>query len=154
MTNNYPTRLIRSITKATDNQLKYWVRIGLVTPEKKGKTFFYSFKDIIKLRLLIKLKENGLSLQKIKKGIKKLSEMLPAADDPLAKLVIYTDGVDMLVIEKGNYFSATTMQKYFQFDTAKIKSDIIYFNNNKAIESEDVNNLKIKGQLSSQNYGR
>ena len=154
MANNYPTRLVRRITKATDNQLKYWVRIGLVAPEKKGKTFFYSFKDIIKLRLLIKLKENGLSLQKIKKGIKKLSEMLPAADDPLAKLVIYTDGVDMLVIEKGNYFSATTMQKYFQFDTTKIKSDIIYFNNNKAIESEDVNNLKVKGQLSSQNYGR
>ena len=46
------------------------------------------------------------------------------------------------------------MQKYFQFDTAKIKSDIIDFNNNKAIESEDVNNLKINGQLSSQNYGR
>ena len=154
MTNNYPTRLVRRITKATDNQLKYWVRIGLVAPEKKGKTFFYSFKDIIKLRLLIKLKENGLSLQKIKKGVKKLSEMLPAADDPLAKLVIYTDGVDMLVIEKGNYFSATTMQKYFRFDTAKIKSDIIDFNNNKAIESEDVDNLKINGQLSSQNYGR
>ena len=102
MTNNYPTRLVRRITNATDNQLKYWVRIGLVTPEKKGKTFFYSFKDIIKLRLLIKLKENGLSLQKIKKGIKKLSEMLPAADDPLAKLVIYTDGVDML----GNHINS------------------------------------------------
>jgi len=149
MTYNYPTRLVRRITRATDNQLKYWVRIGLATPEKKGKTFFYSFKDIIKLKLLIKLKENGLSLQKIKKGIKKLSEMLPATDDPLSKLVIYTDGIDMLVIERGNFFSATTMQRYFQFDTAKIKSDIIYFNDNKVIESENANNLKNNSQLSS-----
>ena len=125
MTNNYPTRLVRRVTKATDNQLKYWVRIGLVTPEKKGKTFFYSFKDIIKLKLLIKLKENGLSLQKIKKGIKKLSEMLPATDDPLSKLVIYTDGIDMLVIEKGKYFSAMTRQHYFRFDTEQIGAEII-----------------------------
>ena len=125
MTNNYPTRLVRRITKATGNQLKYWVRIGLVTPEKRGKTFFYSFKDIIKLRLLIKLKENGLSLQKIKKGIKKLSEMLPATDDPLFKLVIYTDGIDMIVIEKGKYFSAMTRQHYFRFDTEQIGAEII-----------------------------
>ena len=125
MTNNYPTRLVRRITKATDNQLKYWVRIGLVTPGKRGKTFFYSFKDIIKLRLLIKLKENGLSLQKIKKGIKKLSEMLPATDDPLFKLVIYTDGIDMIVIEKGKYFSAMTRQHYFRFDTEQIGAEII-----------------------------
>jgi len=99
--------------------------------------------------LLIELKENGLSLQKIKKGIKKLSEMLPATDDPLCKLVIYTDGIDMIVIERGSYFSATTMQRYFQFDTAKIKSDIIDFNDNKVIESENINNLKINSQLSS-----
>ena len=125
MTNNYPTRLVRRITKATGNQLKYWVRIGLVTPEKRGKTFFYSFKDIIKLRLLIKLKENGLSLQKIKKGIKELSEMLPATDDPLFKLVIYTDGIDMIVIEKGKYFSAMTRQHYFRFDTEQIGAEII-----------------------------
>lgn len=125
MTNNYPTRLVRGITRATDNQLKYWVRIGLVTPEKRGKTFFYSFKDIIKLKLLINLKENGLSLQKIKKGIKKLSEMLPATDDPLTKLVIYTDGIDMLVIEKGKYFSAMTRQHYFRFDTEQISAEII-----------------------------
>ena len=125
MTNNYPTRLVRRITKATGNQLKYWVRIGLVTPEKRGKSFFYSFKDIIKIRLLIKLKENGLSLQKIKKGIKKLSEMLPATDDPLFKLVIYTDGIDMIVIEKGKYFSAMTRQHYFRFDTEQIGAEII-----------------------------
>lgn len=125
MTNNYPTRLVRRVTKATDNQLKYWVRIGLVTPEKRGKTFFYSFKDIIKLKLLINLKENGLSLQKIKKGIKKLSEILPVTDDPLTKLVIYTDGIDMIVIEKGKYFSAMTRQHYFRFDTEQISAEII-----------------------------
>jgi len=51
--------------------------------------------------------------------------MLPAADDPLSKLVIYTDGIDMIVIEKGKYFSAMTRQHYFRFDTEQICVEII-----------------------------
>jgi DNA-binding transcriptional MerR regulator len=121
----YKTQLVRKITKATENQLKYWVKIGIVHPQKIGKLHLYSFRDIIKLRLIISLKENGLSLQKIHKGIKKLSDLLPDSDDPLTRLIIYTDGFDMIVSEKGKYFSATTMQRFFQFDTEKINSEII-----------------------------
>ena len=125
MTNTYPTRLVRSLTKATDNQLKYWVKIGLVFPNKKGKTYFYSFRDLIKLKLIVFLKNNGLSLQKIKKGIKNLTKLLPDSDEPLARLIIHTDGVDMIVNEKGKYFSATTMQRYLCFDTEQINSEVI-----------------------------
>jgi hypothetical protein len=71
------------------------------------------------------LKENGLSLQKIQKGIKRLSSLLPDSDDPLTRLIIHTNGVDIFINEKGKYFSATTMQRFFQFDTEQIKSEII-----------------------------
>ncbi|HUT44194.1 MAG TPA: MerR family transcriptional regulator [Desulfobacterales bacterium] len=135
---NYPTRLIRNLTKATNNQLKYWVRIGLVYPQKNGKRHFYSFRDIIKLKLIVTLKENGLSLQKIQKGIKRLSNLLPDSDDPLTRLIIYTDGVDMFVNEKGKYFSATTMQRFFQFDTEQIESEII------ELQKKDSNQSKLK----------
>jgi DNA-binding transcriptional MerR regulator len=138
MTNTYPTRLVRSLTKATDNQLKYWVKIGLVFPNKKGKTYFYSFRDLIKLKLIVFLKNNGLSLQKIKKGIKNLTKLLPDTDEPLTRLIIHTDGVDMIVNEKGKYFSVTTMQRYLCFDTEQINSEVIemhagekFFNNAK-----------------------
>lgn len=120
----YPTSLIRKLTKASNNQLKYWVKIGLINPEKKGKIHFYSFRDIIKLKLIILLKNNGLSLQKIRKGIKNLSNLLPDSDPPLTRLVIYTDGVDMFVNEKGRYFSATTMQSFLQFHTEQIEAEI------------------------------
>jgi len=125
MDNMYQTGLIRKLTKATNNQLKYWVRIGLVCPQKKGKFHFYSFRDIIKLKLIMMLKENGLSLQKIQKGIKRLSILLPDTDDPLTRLIIHTNGVDIFINEKGKYFSATTMQRFFQFDTEQIESEII-----------------------------
>ena len=125
MYNMYQTVLIRKLTRATKNQLKYWVRIGLVCPRKKGKLHFYSFRDIIKLKLIMMLKENGLSLQKIQKAIKRLSSLLPDSDDPLTRLIIHTNGVDIFINEKGKYFSATTMQRFFQFDTEQIKSEII-----------------------------
>ncbi len=124
MKNTYPTGLVRKLTQATENQLKYWVRIGIISPVKIGKTFHYSFRDIIKLRMIVRLKKNGLSFQRLKLGLNNLSNLLPESDDSLTRLVIYTDGVDMLINEKGRYFSATTMQKFIRFDTEVIKNEI------------------------------
>jgi len=124
MKDTYPTGLVRKLTQATENQLKYWVRIGIISPVKIGKTFHYSFRDIIKLRMIVRLKKNGLSFQRLKLGLNNLSNLLPESDDSLTRLVIYTDGVDMLVNEKGRYFSATRMQRFFRFDTEEITNEI------------------------------
>ena len=124
MQNVYPTNLVHKLTGATLNQLKYWVRINLVSPEREGKSSFYSFKDIVKLRVLVSLRNKGLSLQKVRKGIRTLSMMLPD-DEPLSRLIIYTDGIDMIVAEKGKYFSAITRQQYLRFDTEQIGAEIV-----------------------------
>jgi DNA-binding transcriptional MerR regulator len=123
MDNVYKTYLVMKLTGATSNQLKYWSHKELVAPEINGRRAHYSFKDIVKLRVLVSLRKNGLSLQKISLGINRLSEVLPD-DEPLSRLIIYTDGVDMIVVEKGKYFSAITKQQYFRFDTEQIEADI------------------------------
>ena len=123
MTHVYTTDLVKRLTGATSNQLKYWGRIELVAPEINGRRAYYSFKDIVKLRVLVSLRKNGLSLQRVRLGIKRLSEMLPD-DEPLSRLIIYTDGMDMIVVEKGKYFSAITKQQYFRFDTEQIGAEI------------------------------
>ena len=74
--------------------------------------------------MIVRLKKNGLSFQRLKLGLNNLSNLLPESDDSLTRLVIYTDGFDMLVNEKGKYFSATTMQRFFKFDTEEIKNEI------------------------------
>lgn len=119
----YKTDLVMKLTGATSNQLKYWGRLELVAPEINGRRAHYSFKDIVKLRVLVSLRENGLSLQKVRLGINRLSEILPD-DEPLSRLIIYTDGMDMIVVEKGKYFSAITKQQYFRFDTERIGAEI------------------------------
>lgn len=119
----YKTGLVTKLTGATSNQLKYWSRTGLVSPEINGRRAHYSFKEIVKLRVLVSLRKKGLSLQKVRFGINCLSKILPD-DEPLSRLIIYTDGTDMIVVEKGKYFSAITRQQYFRFDTEEIGAEI------------------------------
>lgn len=64
-------------------------------------------------------------LKKYRKELKNLSKTLPESDDSLARLIIYTDGADMFVNEKGKYFSATTMQRFLKFDTEEINNEVI-----------------------------
>ena len=151
MNNIYPTKLVRKLTGSSLNQLKYWVRISLVSPEKKGKYSFYSFKDIVKLRVLVSLRRKGLSLQKVREGIENLSGMLPD-DEPLSRLIIYTDGVDMIVVEKGKYFSAITKQQYFRFDTEQIGAEIIGLKR-KSVNSTKMGNISRNRKVITPSHG-
>ena len=136
----FSTDMVLRVTGASVNQLKYWVKIGLVTPIQNGKRYLYSFRDIIRIKVVADLKNKGLSLQKIRKGIDNLAKVLPADDDPLSKLIIFTDGHDMVAMEKGRYFSATSMQRYFQFDIEQLQASIIRFQSDVALKT-DVHSL-------------
>ncbi|BBO89779.1 hypothetical protein DSCOOX_29590 [Desulfosarcina ovata subsp. ovata] len=138
----FPTDIVLRVTGASANQLKYWVKIGLIKPLKEGKRYLYSFRDIIKLRVVTNLKNNGLSLQKIRKGIDNLAKVLPVEDDPLARLVIFTDGQDMIAMEKGMYFSATSMQRYFRFDLEHLQASILEIQS-EAADMDDESLIKI-----------
>ncbi|MEW6077307.1 MAG: helix-turn-helix domain-containing protein [Thermodesulfobacteriota bacterium] len=124
-TTQFPTDLVLRVSGASANQLKYWVKIGLVAPTRDGKKYWYTFRDILKLKVIISLKNNGLSLQTIRKGIDNLAKVLPPGSDPLSRLIIFTDGQEMIVMEKGMYFSATSMQQFFRFDTEQLQATII-----------------------------
>lgn len=139
----FPTDLVLRVSGASANQLKYWVKIGLVEPTKDCKKYWYTFRDILKLKVIISLKNNGLSLQTIRKGIDNLAKVLPSGSDPLSRLIIFTDGRDMIVMEKGMYFSATSMQQFFRFDTEQLQATIIRIQQ-EGFSGEDASYLKVE----------
>ena len=132
----FSTDMVLRVTGATANQLKYWVKIGLVSPAQDGRRYLYTFRDVIKIRVISNLKNEGLSLQKIRKGIDNLTKVLPSDDDPLSRLIIFTDGQEMIAMEKGMYFSATSMQRYFRFDLEQLQTSIINFQSDKTGSTE------------------
>src|SRR5205809_7755326 len=60
-------------------QLDYWARTGLVTPSVReaggsGTQRLYSFQDLVQLRVIKKLIDTGISLQKVRRAVSYLRE--------------------------------------------------------------------------------
>lgn len=84
--------------------LDYWdeqdvVRPSLQQAEGKGTIRLYSYDNLIELRVVMRLRDIGLSLQRIRKGLNFLrrSTRRPARD-----IVLVTDGKDLFEKRKGN----------------------------------------------------
>ena len=70
----------KRIAGITYRQLDYWTRTGLVTPSVKdahgsGSQRLYSFQDLATLRVIKKLLDTGVSLQRVRKAVEHLRGM-------------------------------------------------------------------------------
>jgi len=85
------------LTNCTHHQLRYWDRVGLVKPSvqttggRPGVRRLYSFRDLVALRVVRSLLDNGMSLQRVRRAwdyLRREGEM----DDHLAEVKLVTDG--------------------------------------------------------------
>ncbi len=80
------------LTGLTVHQLRYWDRTGFFAPSfasedrREPLSRVYSFKDVVSLRVLSKLKEYKVSLQHLRQVSKKLAHL---ADDKWATTTLY-----------------------------------------------------------------
>ena len=78
---------------ATYNQLVYWDKTGLVSPSLRaasgrGSRRLYSVEDIFELKILIKLLDSSLPLQRIRSSF----HFIRGQSRALSSLVVLTDG--------------------------------------------------------------
>ena len=76
-------------------QLDYWARTGLVTPSVRaadgsGSQRLYSFTDLVELRIIKRLLDAGVSLQRIREAIGYLRKA--SAGRPLTDVTLMSDG--------------------------------------------------------------
>lgn len=85
------------LTNCTPHQLRYWDRVGLVTPSiqntggRPGVRRLYSFRDLVALRVVRSLLDNGMSLQRVRRAwdyLRRNGDM----DSHLGHLKLVTDG--------------------------------------------------------------
>ena len=91
----------RRIVGITQRRLDYWDERELVSPSirkahGKGSERTYSFKDLVKLSVVKRLRDAGLSLAKIGSAIKILRRR--RGGDPLADRCLITDGKTVHVL--------------------------------------------------------
>lgn len=92
---------VQRLVGIAQHTLAYWDRSSLVHPrgrsaQGKGSRRLYTTLDVVQLKMIRRLREAGISLQKIRRTLT-FMEAWPDETAPLAELELITDGKQILV---------------------------------------------------------
>lgn len=91
------------LSNCTHHQLRYWDRVGLVSPSvqttggRPGVRRLYSFRDLVALRVVRSLLDNGMSLQRVRRAwdyLRREGDM----ENHLSDVKLVTDGHSIFTI--------------------------------------------------------
>jgi tetratricopeptide (TPR) repeat protein len=111
---------VQRIVGLTGKQLDYWDRLRLVSPHTEKGTRYYNFKDLIGLRTVKQLVEEGVPAGRLRHALTALREKLSQADAPLAELRVLSDGKDVLVEHGGARLEPVSGQYALNFETSEL----------------------------------
>ena len=115
-------KVVMPLTGITRMQLEHWAKSGIVRPSRagggKGTRNEYSFRDLVQLRVAKKLRDEGVSLQKIRKSLAYLRKNFPEIEAPLAELTFLTNGVDLFVLTADTKLILNTLRGQYDFSLA------------------------------------
>ena len=106
MRQGYTGTEVCNITGITYRQLDHWTSTNLVKASVrniKGSGFhrIYSFQDIVKIKLVNKLRDAGVSLQKIRLALKNVNKII-GKNINITDISIFSDGYSIYVITDDN----------------------------------------------------
>jgi len=110
------------LSGCTSHQLRYWDKVGLVKPSiqssngKPGIPKLYSFRDVVSLRVVKTLLDNGMSIQRVRRAweyLKRNGEL----GSHLSNIKLVTDGLSIYSVEEDQVFDALKMGQLAFFET-------------------------------------
>jgi DNA-binding transcriptional MerR regulator len=109
-------------------QLQYWDETDLVPPTARtpGGHARYTFEDLVALKTAKRLIDAGVSVQRIRKSIRALRDLLPAVERPLAEVVLVATGDVVLAFRDGTAFDAASGQEWV-FEVAAFQREVEAF---------------------------
>jgi tetratricopeptide (TPR) repeat protein len=108
---------VQRILGLTAKQLDYWDRLRLVSPQKDQENRFYDFRDLIGLRTVKQLVEEGVPANRLRRALAALREKLVQVHAPLTELRILSDGKDVIVERHGARLEPLSGQFVLNFAT-------------------------------------
>lgn len=116
---------VAQILGVSRRQLQYWSDTDLVRPSVRtpGGHARYAFVDLVALKTAKRLIDAGVSVQRIRKSIRALRQMLPAVAHPLAEVVLVATGDVVLAFSGGTAFDAISGQEWV-FEVAQFEREI------------------------------
>lgn len=111
---------VQRILGLTAKQLDYWDRLALVSPHQEQGSRFYDFRDLIGLRTVKQLIEEGIPANRLRRALVALREKLSKVEAPLAELRVLSDGKDIIVERHGARLEPLSGQFVLNFETREI----------------------------------
>ncbi len=123
-TDRFSPEHVQRILGVTGKQLDYWDRLRLVSPRKELGTRFYDFRDLIGLRTVKQLIEEGVPANRLRRALTALREKLVRVQAPLAELRVLSDGKDVIVERHGARLEPLSGQFVLNFKTRELDEKV------------------------------
>ena len=120
-----PAYSIRDVSRLFDlpeSRLRYWSQTGFIQPSirVKGRTW-YSFRDLIGIKVARELLGAGLSLQRVRRSLDALRVKLPEVDSPLSSLRVRCEHDRVIVEGSDRSYEAVTGQGLLDFSVQTLQ---------------------------------
>src|SRR5712671_5320131 len=123
-TDRFGPQEVQRILGLNAKQLEYWDRLHLVSPRKESGDRFYDFRDLIGLRTVKQLVEEGVPANRLRRALTALREKLVQVQSPLTELRILSDGKDVIVERHGARLEPLSGQFVLNFETRELDEKV------------------------------
>ena len=114
LSRNLSTAEVSRIVGLRKAHVRDFVRSDLCRPARRGRSYAFSFQDLVVLRAARGLLEGGVPMRRVRRALRALIDELPAGR-PLSGLRIWADGRNVAVREGGRAWHPETGQTLLDF---------------------------------------
>jgi tetratricopeptide (TPR) repeat protein len=120
----YTVRDAARILKVSPARLRYWKRTELVASgDGSPGPEMLEFRDLVCVRGILGLLEQGVPLRRIRRTVEALRERLPDLDDPLPTLRVWAEGSPRIVVRHDGVLTEPDGQTVLDFGVAEAAAD-------------------------------
>ncbi len=119
MSRNLSTAAVSRVLGMKEQRIRALVRSGLCRPARQGRSYAFSFQDLVVLRAAHGLMEQSVPAGRVKRALAALVEQLPD-DRGLSGLRVFAAGDHVAVRDGGSAWHAETGQTLLNFDVDEL----------------------------------
>ncbi|MAQ14763.1 MAG: MerR family transcriptional regulator [Sandaracinus sp.] len=109
-----------------ESRLRSWARQGFLAPSvRRGRRRFYTFQDLIGVRVAKGLLDAGMSTREVQQSVGAIRDALPKVIRPLAELRVVAEGRAMVVHDEHGGFEPITGQRVIDFSVESLRDDVV-----------------------------
>lgn len=126
MKSTFTPKEVVKIIGISYRQIQYWDKTNFIRPSYRshGKYRQYTFSDLVQMKVAKLLRDRDVSIQRLRKIIKGLRDLLPRINFPLSECSLLIEGEKILVFHGDVLMDSLTSENYVRFDARTLREQI------------------------------